>query len=107
MILLFALIGLSATPRTPENFRDGIARESDEGALIWTEHAFEEGVKNRSDADAARKWFAAAASGYDELWRRGRQTPALALNRGRTQLRNLLADYARERGVKRAEASRT
>ena len=29
------------------------------------------------------------------------------LNRGRTQLRNLLADYARERGVKRAEASRT
>ena len=29
------------------------------------------------------------------------------LNRGRTQLRNLLADYARERGVKRTEASRT
>jgi RNA polymerase sigma-70 factor (ECF subfamily) len=29
------------------------------------------------------------------------------LNRGRTQLRNLLADYARERGVTRAEASRT
>jgi RNA polymerase sigma-70 factor (ECF subfamily) len=29
------------------------------------------------------------------------------LNRGRTQLRGLLADYARERGVKRAEASRT
>ena len=29
------------------------------------------------------------------------------LNRGRTQLRNLLADYAQERGVKRAEASRT
>jgi RNA polymerase sigma-70 factor (ECF subfamily) len=29
------------------------------------------------------------------------------LNRGRTQLRNLLAEYARERGVKRAEASRT
>jgi RNA polymerase sigma-70 factor, ECF subfamily len=29
------------------------------------------------------------------------------LNRGRTQLRNLLADYARERGVKRAEASTT
>jgi RNA polymerase sigma-70 factor (ECF subfamily) len=29
------------------------------------------------------------------------------LNRGRTQLRNLLADYARERGVKRPEASRT
>jgi RNA polymerase sigma-70 factor, ECF subfamily len=29
------------------------------------------------------------------------------LNRGRTQLRALLADYARERGVKRAEASRT
>ena len=28
------------------------------------------------------------------------------LNRGRTQLRGLLADYARERGVKRAEASR-
>ena len=29
------------------------------------------------------------------------------LNRGRTQLRNLLADYARERGVTRTEASRT
>ena len=29
------------------------------------------------------------------------------LNRGRTQLRGLLADYARERGIKRAEASRT
>ena len=29
------------------------------------------------------------------------------LNRGRTQLRNLLADYARERGVTRAEAGRT
>jgi RNA polymerase sigma-70 factor, ECF subfamily len=29
------------------------------------------------------------------------------LNRGRTQLRNLLAEYARERGIKRAEASRT
>jgi RNA polymerase sigma-70 factor, ECF subfamily len=29
------------------------------------------------------------------------------LNRGRTQLRNLLSDYARGRGVKRAEASRT
>jgi len=29
------------------------------------------------------------------------------LNRGRTQLRNLLADYARERGVKRTEASTT
>jgi RNA polymerase sigma-70 factor (ECF subfamily) len=28
------------------------------------------------------------------------------LNRGRTQLRGLLADYARDRGVKRAEASR-
>jgi RNA polymerase sigma-70 factor, ECF subfamily len=28
------------------------------------------------------------------------------LNRGRTQLRGLLADYARERGVRRAEASR-
>jgi len=29
------------------------------------------------------------------------------LNRGRTQLRNLLAEYARDRGIKRAEASRT
>ena len=29
------------------------------------------------------------------------------LNRGRTQLRNLLAEYARERGIKRAEASTT
>jgi RNA polymerase sigma-70 factor, ECF subfamily len=29
------------------------------------------------------------------------------LNRGRTQLRGLLADYARDRGIKRAEASRT
>jgi RNA polymerase sigma-70 factor (ECF subfamily) len=28
------------------------------------------------------------------------------LNRGRTQLRGLLADYARDRGVKRAEASK-
>jgi RNA polymerase sigma-70 factor, ECF subfamily len=29
------------------------------------------------------------------------------LNRGRTQLRNLLAEYARDRGIKRAEASTT
>src|SRR5437867_1846512 len=55
---------------------------SDENLLGRTESAFARGIEHRGDADLARDWFRAAAAGYDELWRRGHHTPALALNRG-------------------------
>jgi hypothetical protein len=51
--------------------------------LARAERAFDEGVRHRHDAAAARAWFRAAAIGYDELWRRGHRNPALALDRAR------------------------
>src|SRR5690242_6050745 len=56
-----------------------------EDVLESAEHAFAQGVNHRDDADTARGWFRAAASGYDELWHRGHHTPALALNRARAR----------------------
>ena len=60
-----------------------VAGLSDEDMLGRTEGAFARGTQHRDDADTAREWFAAAARGYDELWRRGHHNPALALNRAR------------------------
>ena len=44
---------------------------------------FQEGVKLREDAAAARERFAAAAVHYQEGWDAGHRTPAWAMNRGR------------------------
>lgn len=70
--------GLSLSPATV--VADGL---TDEDILSRTESAFALGTQHRDDADAAREWFRAAARGYDELWRRGRHNPALALARAR------------------------
>jgi hypothetical protein len=48
--------------------------------------AFAEGVRLREDDTQARPHFAAAAAGYEELWRRGIHNTALARNRGRAWL---------------------
>lgn len=70
---LFALIGLSLAPGPPE------------AVLARAESCFAEGVKARSDAAEARRWFRAAAAGYDDLWRSGHRNPALALNRAKAR----------------------
>jgi hypothetical protein len=72
--------GLSLTPSTVVD-----AGLTDEDILSRTESAFALGTQHRDDADAARPWFAAAARGYDELWRRGHHSPDLALNRARAR----------------------
>src|SRR5436305_3968111 len=54
-----------------------------ERVLTDADRAFADGVALRADAAAARKRFAAAAAGYDELWRLGHHDPALAFNRAR------------------------
>ena len=56
-----------------------------ERVLTDADRAFADGVALRADAAAARKRFAAAAAGYDELWRLGSHNPALALNRARAR----------------------
>jgi hypothetical protein len=55
----------------------------DADVLARAEADFAEGTTHRNDADAARPRFRSAARGYDELWRRGRHAPALALTRAR------------------------
>ena len=69
-VLLFALIGLSLD-------------KPDTAVLQEAERCFATGVAARSDASAARRWFAQSAREYDDLWQRGFHNPALALNRAR------------------------
>lgn len=81
LLLAFSTI---VFPATPDDYLNGFAHETDQGVLAVTEHAFEEGVKNRDDGTAARRWFDAAARGYEELWQRGYRNPKLARNRARS-----------------------
>jgi hypothetical protein len=56
---------------------------SDAELLASAERAFTEGTELRHDSAKAHPAFARAASGYDELWRRGHHNPELALNRAK------------------------
>ncbi len=54
---------------------------TDAEILASAEQAFSEGTRLRDDSTKARPAFARAATGYDELWRRGHHNADLALNR--------------------------
>lgn len=51
--------------------------------IEYAEQAFGAGARLRYDAATARRVFATAADRFDQTWREGARTPALALNRGR------------------------
>ncbi len=59
------------------------ASACNDSLLAEAEAAFARGVEQRSDAVTAKASFRLAANRYDELWRRGHHSPALALNRAR------------------------